>query len=130
MVENALLFGQTAGTLPLKVELGDAARGSRKDTMRVTLRVLVPLGEVTTVKRGEGFEAELELRVAVLDELGRRNDLPAAPVRFRTARAPAPGEYTRYEAELEIRRVRHHVIVALFDPASGKLFQARGVVAP
>jgi hypothetical protein len=101
-----------------------------KDTARVPLTIRVPLDEVTTVQRGDRFETALELRVAVLDELGRRSDLPAIPLRLDHRRVPAPGEQALYEADLELRRARQDVVVALFDPATGKLLAARKATAP
>jgi VWFA-related protein len=129
MVENALLFGQFAGALPLAVELGAIAPG-RKDTMRVPLKIRVPFDQVTMVQRGEKFAGELELRVAVLDQVGRRNDLAVVPVRLTAARAPRAGESVIHEIELEVRREKQDVVVALFDPPTGRLLETRQVIAP
>ena len=91
LMENALLFGQFEGALPLAVELGAVAPGG-KDTVRVPLRIWVPLDRVAMLPRGERFEADLELRVEVLDDLGRRGRVPMIPVRLTGDQAPAPGE--------------------------------------
>ena len=129
MIESALLFGERQGALPLEVELGAMAPG-RKDTVRVPLRIKVPLDLVTLVERGKRFEGELELRVALLDPRGRRNDIPMVPVKLAFEKNPESGDQATYEAELEVRRAPHDVVVSLFDPPTGRLLVARKVIAP
>ena len=94
---------QFEGTLPLDVELGAVTTG-REDRVRVPLEIQVPLARVTLLPRGEKLAADLELRVEVLDDLGRRSEVSMIPVHLTGDRAPAPGERALYRAELEVRR--------------------------
>lgn len=130
-VESALLFGDPPGVLPLKAELGALpAKKGRKDTVRVPLKLTIPMDHVTMIRKGRQYVAELELRVALLDEKGNRNDIPVIPVQLAGPQPPAPGQHAVYETEVEVRRIEQDVVVALFDPPSGKLMKTRTVLKP
>jgi VWFA-related protein len=128
-VEGALLFGDPPGALPLRVEVGPLPKGKRNEPARVKLRLTIPLDQVTMLPRGQQYLAELELRVALLDEDGNRNDIPVLPLRLAGAK-PQPGQQAVYESELAVRRAKQELIVALFDPPTGKILEGRTAIVP
>jgi VWFA-related protein len=133
MVESALLFGKAPGSLPLEAEFGTMPppKGRKdKGMARVPLKLVIPMDHVTMVQRGKQYEAELELRVALLDEAGNRNDIPVLPVKLFGPQPPQPGQHAIYETTVEVGRRRQEAVVALFDPPSGKLMETKVVLVP
>jgi VWFA-related protein len=127
-VESSLLFGNPASVAQLTIALGKPeARGRR---MRVPLEILVPTRELTAVPEGNEWVVRGELRVAAQDEEGRLAPVPVIPLELRLTREPAEGELARYTTALELRKESHDLVVALYDPLSGKLFSATARVAP
>ena len=119
-VESALLFGNPPSEETLRVEFGEPRRSGR-GKVDVPLEVLVPLDQLTFLPAGEGFVADTELRLAVVDARGARSEMPIIPIRFEVAEQPAAGEFARYETTLKMRRLRHRVVVALHDVAGGRI---------
>lgn len=52
------------------------------------------------------------------------------PVKLGGKEPPEPGQHAVYEVELEVRRERQDVVVALFDPPSGRILESKTVLAP
>ena len=52
------------------------------------------------------------------------------PFTVTTATQPKAGTAVRYETKLKLRRMIHHLTVAVFDPLSGKILTAQTDVAP
>lgn len=120
LVESALLLGGVPGARPLPIQFGQAVKaGFRK--LEVPVRIAIPMNAVAMLRRGRRYVADLELRVAVLDEDGNRNELAVLPVKLDGERQPAPGEYAIYETSLQLRRQEHDLVVALYDPVSGTI---------
>ena len=90
----------------------------------------MPVGELTAVQVGEEWVAEAELRVAAQDEEGNVAPIPVLPLELRLRAAPQPGEIARYTTTLELRRSPHDIVVALYEPASGKVFSAAARITP
>ena len=65
--------------------------------------------------------SRLELRVAVIDDLGYRAPIPVIPIEMRIASPPQPGEMGQYETMLRLRRRPHRGVIAIYDPASGRV---------
>ena len=107
-----------------------AARDDAGRRMRVPIEVMVPTSELTAVPTGDVWVVAAELRVAAQDEEGRTAPVPVVPLELRLARPPAEGESARFRTTLELRRVTHDLVVALYEPASGKLFSATARVIP
>jgi VWFA-related protein len=128
-VESALLFGNPPSAAPLTISVGKP-EGRRGRTMRVPLEVMVPTAALTAIPDGNQWVVAAELRVAVQDEQGRLAPVPVLPLQLRLDAAPAEGELARYTTTLELRREEHDIVVALYDPASGKLFSATARVSP
>ena len=73
---------------------------------------------------------ELELRIAVVDDDGNRNDMPIIPVLLEGAEPPPPGAHAVYETSIKIRRRPHDVVVSLYDPLSDTILAATGKIEP
>jgi VWFA-related protein len=125
--EGLLLFDLPGGAVPLDLEVGPIPAGRRPV---VPLRVSIPLAGVAFLPAGGALQAELELRIATLDEAGRRSDLARVPLVLRAATAPAAGERTVQEIPLRIRRGSQVLAVTLHDPASRVLMAGRVVIVP
>ena len=128
-VESALLFGNPPTTQPLLVEMGRPQKASRS-TFKLPITVLIPLDRLTMVPIDGQNVADLELRVAALDENGRRSEVSVLPIRITGRGHAAPGQISRYETTMELRKVRQSLVVALFDKASGELLSSTLEVAP
>jgi hypothetical protein len=80
--------------------------------------------------------AELELRVSALDAKGNRADVPVIPIRLTTDKEPPrdstgqPAGHVRYDTRLKLRKIGQHLILAIFDPLSGKITTAEADVVP
>lgn len=128
-VESTLLFGNSAAEGGLAVELGEAKRaGIRKVT--VPLSVLIPVERLTFLPVADGFAAQVEIRLAVMDGAGGRSEIPVIPVTLTSEDAPRAGGYARYDTTLKLRRERHRAVVSVFDPASGRIFTNGVEIAP
>jgi VWFA-related protein len=128
-VESILLFGEGPGVQALPVEIGAAVKSSG-NTMKVPVTIRVPLESLTTVPTDQGVSAEVELRIAALDERGGRSEIPVIPIRFdMPGKAPA-GAYATYTTMLQLRRARNELVLAISDSAGGAIFSARAEVEP
>lgn len=131
IVESALLFGNPPGAASMPMQLGKLEVSGRKE-MVIPVTLAIPLSSITLVPYEGKYVAELELRVSALDEKGNRSDVPVIPIRLSAAQEPPKeeGGYIRYDTRLRLRKTRQHLILAVFDPLSGKLTTAEGDVAP
>lgn len=128
-VESVLLFGEGPRSQPLAVELGAPKRVSgNKMNVPVTLRI--PLGMLTILPTGTGFSAEVELRIAALDERGGRSDIPVIPIRLDLAGKPPAGAYYTYTTIVQLRRARNELVLAVSDSAGGAIYSAKAEVLP
>jgi VWFA-related protein len=128
-VESALLVGGAPGVKPLALELG-APEKSSMNVMRVRVRLSLPVSELTLLPAGEVRAADLELRVAAIDERGGRTEVPVVPMRVMAPAKAAPDAVVTYETTIELRRVRNRLAVAVYDPAAGNLWASTVDVAP
>ncbi len=120
MVESALLVGELPGAQPLQVQFGQAKKRNF-GRIEVPLKVAIPMDLVTMLPQGNLYVSELELRVAVLDEQGNRNDMPVIPMKLQGPSLPEPGQYAVYETEVRMRNRPHNVVIAVYDPLSGTM---------
>lgn len=118
VVESALLFGAPPSPQPLLVRFGkpDKAGGGKVD---VPLIIGIPLDAVTLLPIEGRLVAQLELRVAVIDERGGRNDIPVVPIALAMEEAPEEGKLARYETAVRLRQRPSKVVVAIYDIATG-----------
>jgi VWFA-related protein len=129
MVESAMLFGNSAGAVAIPMELGPPAATDRK-FMKVPITLAIPVDQITLVPINGKYAAELELRVAAIDERGDRSDVPVIPLTLSSDEQPKAGGFVRYETAINMRRMAHHLVVAIFDPLSGEILTAEADVAP
>jgi len=129
MVESVLLFGDLPGAHPLRVGFGEP-RKAGAFRLEVPIAIAIPMDEVTMVPTRKGYEARLELRIAVLDEGGHRNQFDPIPVVLDGDRPPEPGEHALYQTSIRMRKQLHDVVVTLHDPLSGTIFAASHRLAP
>lgn len=128
-VESILLFGAGPGSQPLPVELGTPKKVSgNRMNLPVTLRI--PLSQITAIATDKGLSAEVELRIAALDERGGRSEIPVIPIRLdMPGKAPA-GAYATYTTIVQLRRARNELVLAVSDPVGGAIYSARAEVNP
>lgn len=127
MVESAMLFGNPPGAVSMPMQLGQPVPSGRK-LMTVPITLAIPVESITLVPLEGRYAAELELRVAAVDEQGNSADVPVIPLTVQAEKTPEPGGYVRYETKLTLRRMGHHLTVAIFDPLSGKITTAEADV--
>ena len=122
-VESALLFGGAAGANTLSVELGTPEPAKRRK-LTVPLRIVFPLQGIEFLPDDDGVVADLELRVAVLDDTSRPSPIPVLPLTLRLDEQPAGNTVGTYETKLLLRRRPHEGVVAIHDPVSGRILSA------
>ena len=129
-LESAQLFNlPMPGAGKLAVSPGIAeSKGWRKVVM--PLEVEIPLDGLSFLPTGEGYAAQVELRVAVTDDRGDRADIPVIPLLFKRSSKPSGGETETYVAHLKMRDRPHRVLVSVLDPVSGEELSARLDVLP
>lgn len=129
MVESAMLFGNAAGAMTMPIQVG-AAEGKERKTMQLPVSLAIPVDSVTFVPVAGKHAAELELRIAAIDEKGDRADIPVIPLALSAESAPPAGGFIPYKTTLTLRRLAHHLILAVYDPLSGNILTAEADVAP
>jgi hypothetical protein len=120
-VESTLLFGNAASAGSVAVEVGKPVAAAKR-RMEVPIRVSIPLDEVTILPVGDRFATQLELRVAVQDENGQQAPIPVVPWKLEFAELPPAGSVGTFTTALLLRRTSHRAVVAVHDPASGRIF--------
>ena len=129
MVESALLFGDPPGAAPLGAFIGRGERSGR-GKVTVPLKIVIPTDGLTFLPTEDGFVADTELRVAVLDENGNTSDIPVIPLGLRTREVPEEGRFTVYETQVKMRKQKHDMVVSLYDKPSGKILSTKIEVEP
>jgi len=129
MVESAMLFGSGPNAAPLAIEVGQPVASGRRE-MEVPIALSIPVDAVSFVQLDGKYAAELELRVAAVDTGGNRAAVPVLPVTLRAETQPKAGTSVRYETRLKLRRLPHHLTLAIFDPLSGKILTGQTDVLP
>lgn len=128
-VESVLLFGGGPGVLDLALTTGKPILKSAR-IMQVPIAIELPTAQLTLLPSAEGAVAELELRVAAVDERGGRSTIPVLPMRLVVPAERTPGTTARYETLLELRRMRNRIVVAVYDPTTGSLWSKAVEVKP
>jgi len=129
MVESAMLFGGAPDSAPLAVQVGKVAAAGRRE-MVVAISLAIPVDTITFVPLDGKYAAELELRVGAIDSGGNRAAVPVIPVTLSSPVPPQAGSVIRYDTQLKLRRLPHHLTLAIFDPLSGKMLIGQVDVAP
>ncbi len=129
MVESSLLFGNPPGSATLAAEVG-AGKRAGWGKVEVPLKIRVPLSALTFLPHREGYTAEAELRVAVLDQAGNTADMPVIPLSITLDELPEEGKLGSYQTSLKIRKQPHDMVVSLYDNASGAILATKLTVDP
>ncbi len=129
IVESAMLFGNSPDVIPMPVKLGSPVASGRRE-MEVPVTLAIPVDAITFVPVNGKNTAELELRVAAVDSGGNRAPVPVISVTLTAAEAPKAGAFVKYDTRLKLRKLPHHLTLAIFDPLSGKILTAQADVQP
>lgn len=131
IVESALLFGNPPGAATMPMQVGKPVAKGRKE-IEVPVTLAIPLSSITLVPYQGKYVAELELRISALDEKGNRADVPVIPIRMTMEQEPPKdgAGHVRYDTRLKLRKIGQHLILAIFDPVSGKITTAEADVVP
>lgn len=128
-VESALLFGNAPGYGSLDASVG-AAVATKRNRMEVPLAVSIPLDQVTFLPIDDRWASELELRIAVVDESGQQAEMPIIPLQLTSPREPRAGSRGAWETTLQLRKKDHRAVVAVYDPASGRILSTGVEISP
>jgi VWFA-related protein len=128
-VESAMIFGNAPDSAPLAIQLGQAVASGRRE-MDLPITLGIPAGAITFVPVNGKYVAEVELRVSAVDSSGARAPVPVVPITITTATPPKPGSGVKYDTKIRLRRLPHHLTLAIFDPQSGKILIAQTDVTP
>ncbi len=120
MVESNLLFDTDLRGHTLEATLGEPKRKRKRLELPVSLKI--PMDQVVMLPVAGGFEANLELRVAVVDEKGARSEIPVIPVKLGGETQPPPGAYAIYDTTLMLRNIQQQLALVLYDVAGEKMF--------
>ena len=129
-VESAHLFD---APLPISssfaVRAGDPrpAGGAR---MLVSTSFEIPADQLSWAKEGDDNVARPELRIAATDEFGNAADLPNESIELRLPGEIQPGQKALYQTTLKLRQRPHRLLIALYDPPSGRLLAQKISVQP
>src|SRR3954447_18976992 len=122
-VESALLFGNPPGTLKMPLRVGEVVRSQRGE-IEIPVTLGLPVDLLTVVPNGNKFTAQLELRFAASDAEGNTAEIPVVPVTLTSDHQPTPGKVVKYETKVKLRGKADHMVVAAYDPLSGKIATA------
>jgi hypothetical protein len=128
-VESALLFGSPPSVKPLQATIGRSDKPGGR-TVRVPVVMTIPADEITFLPVDGELQADLEIRVAAMDERGHRSSIPVIPYRVTAKRPPVKGDVLRKETVLELRREKQQIVVAVYDRSGGNLFSTTLSYAP
>lgn len=128
LVESAINFGGLPGAAPLPLKVGIPVKGKNGTEIPITLGI--PSEIMTAVPVGSKYATKLELRVAASDDQGNGSEVPIVPLDLTSDHPPTPGKFVKYETKIILRGKAQQLVVAVYDPISGKLASARGTVPP
>lgn len=123
MVESSLLFGNAPSSNTLQVEFGKPKRAGR-GKVQVPMTVVLNTDQIAVLPYGSGYAAQVELRIAAVDEDGGRSEIPVIPLQLVSEQPLPPGQELRYTHSVTLRKGPQELIVAVYDPASGNLLSS------
>ncbi len=119
MVESNLLFDTDLRGHSLEATLGEPTKKRANLEQPVSLKI--PMDQLVMLPVAGGFEANLELRVAVVDDKGARSEIPVIPVKLNGATKPPPGAVAVYDTTLMLRNIRQQLALVLYDLAGERM---------
>ncbi|HET9210569.1 MAG TPA: VWA domain-containing protein [Thermoanaerobaculia bacterium] len=123
LVESALLFGNPPGALRMPFRVGEAVRTKRGE-IEIPVTLGLPVDLMTVVPDGNKYTAQLELRFAASSAAGDTAEIPVVPVTLTSDHQPTPGKVVKYETKVKLRGKADHMVVAAYDPLSGRIATA------
>ena len=127
---SGLLFGSPPGALHMPFKVGEAVR-SKRGEVEIPVTLGLPVDLMTVVPDGNKYTVQLELRFAASSADGDTAEIPVVPVTLTSDHQPAPGKVVKYETRIKLRGKADHLVVAAYDPLSGKIATAEAdVTAP
>jgi VWFA-related protein len=123
-VESALLFGNMPGTFAMPMRVGALERPKKGKGMEVPITLGLPVDLMTVVPVNGKYAAQLELRFAASDSEGNGSEIPVLPITLTSDKPPTPGKMVKYETRLKLRGKADRLVVAVYDPLSGKIATA------
>jgi len=126
MVESALMLGNLPGAIAMPMRLGTPER--KKGEVRIPVTLGLPVDTMTLVPIDGKHTARLELRAAAADAKGNRSPVPAIPLTLSSDKPPKAGGYVRYDTKITVRGDVRHLVVAVYDPLSGRIATAEADV--
>ncbi|HSK76208.1 MAG TPA: VWA domain-containing protein [Thermoanaerobaculia bacterium] len=127
MAESALLFGGFPGSLELPMRLGTPVK-TKRGTIEIPVTLGLPASLLTLVPNEGKIAAELELRVAASDENGNSSEMPVIPLKLASDKPPKAGGFVRYDTKITLKGKADNLVVAVYDPVSGKIATAQAKV--
>jgi VWFA-related protein len=127
ILESALLFGNLPDAIPMPVRVGTVQ--SRKGSTEIPLTLALPVNAFSAVPMTDGkYRAKLELRIVATDDQGNRSDIQALPLELASDKEPKAGGYVKYETKITIKGKPRQLVLATYDPLSGKIATAQADV--
>jgi hypothetical protein len=124
MLESALLFGSLPNAVAMPLKLGPPAVQKKKKTLELAITLGLPVDSLTIVPVDGKFVAQAELRIAASSKDGNTSEIPVIPLNLKSDTPPRPGGFVRYDTKVTLRGDANHLVIALYDPLSGKLATA------
>ena len=122
-LESTLLFGSFPGAVALPIQLGKPVRTPKG--LEIPLSLELPTSLMTAVQVGEGqYATQLELRFAASDADGNGSAIPVVPVHL-SGPKPHRDRFVRYDTRLTLPARTNHLVVAVYDPPSGRMATAQ-----
>jgi VWFA-related protein len=125
-MESALMLGSLPDGVPMPMKLGAPVKTKGMTEIPITLGL--PVSALTIIPVNGQFRAQAQLRVAAADENGNRSDVPVLSIDLKSDHPPKAGGFVRYQTSLKIRGKAKHIVVATYDPMSGKIATAEADV--
>jgi VWFA-related protein len=129
MVESALYFGNPPGSDVMPLQVGAPELSGRREIV-VPVTLAIPVDAITVLPIDGRYVAQLELRVAAVDERGDRSEVPMSALQVTAKEQPEAGSFLRYDTKLRLRNIQQRLVVSLFDPASGRLLASQVDISP
>ena len=127
MVESALLFGAFPGSVAMPVKIGEPVK-TKRGAIEIPVTLGLPASIMTLVPHEGKLAAELELRVAASDENGNSSEMPVIPLKLATDKPPKEGGFVRYDTKITLKGKADNLVLAVYDPVSGKIATAQATV--
>ncbi len=70
--------------------------------------------------KGKGYAADLELRIAAIDDRGQRSQMPNIPFKLEGPK-PEVGQYATYETNLRLNTAARRAVLGLYDKKGDRL---------